>query len=78
MNDPVTLLQSALVVVGALALLLWAIPGPCKCEKCGFHVNERRMAEAHQRDLQHDYQHKTFGDCSNEGCDRNRSGRIDS
>jgi hypothetical protein len=80
-NDPVTFLQGALVLTGALTLLLWRIPGPCVCEKCAFHVNEVRMERARQRDLEHEYAHKGSGfrdtspdkyDCPDPFCDRNR------
>lgn len=71
----------ALVIVGGLTILLWALPGPCVCEKCAFHTNERRMKALRQAELNHDTEHKGFGwkpgapdriDCHDETCPRNR------
>ncbi len=59
-------LSIAVIVMGALSALLWLIPSPCKCEKCGFHVNERRMAAEADRAQRHrEYHvisHKAWGD----------------
>lgn len=82
-TDAVTVLQIALVFVGALAVILWMLPSPCSCEKCAFHVNEKRMERARQAEAQHDIQHKGFGyrdgdpdirDCRDSACSRNRNG----
>lgn len=70
----------ALAAVGALTVILWLIPGPCVCEKCAFHTNERRMAKVRQAELEHDTAHKGFGFregakdylwCDDEECPRN-------
>lgn len=69
---PVEALTYAVVMAAAASYLIWLLPGPCKCEKCGFHVNERAMARlkakedeerraADQAALQHDYWHKGAG-----------------
>lgn len=52
------LLLVALVGMFLLVVAVWAIPGPCACEKCGFHVNERRMEAVRQAELAHEYEHK--------------------
>lgn len=88
-TDAVQVLQAALVVVGALAVVLWRLPGPCVCEKCAFHTNERRMAALRREEerqahvaLAHDTEHKGFGfkegardvrDCMDEACARNKT-----
>jgi hypothetical protein len=66
------MLQIALVIVGGLAVILWAIPGPCVCTSCGFHVNERRMAAARQEELNHDYAHKHGLSCGDDDCTRGK------
>lgn len=68
----------------ALALLSLAYFGwwgkECRCDKCAYHVNERRMAALRQAELRHDLAHKGFGwkegdpdlfPCNQAGCDRN-------
>jgi hypothetical protein len=84
MTDPHLLVLSAALAVAMLgALLLYLAPGPCRCEKCGFHVNERRVAQARQKEIQHDAAHKGFGykdgdrdvyRCKDAECDRNPTG----
>jgi len=80
MHDPAILFIALLIVfVGAIAL--YRLPGPCVCEHCGFHVDQRRREAAHQAALSHDVQHKGFGythgapdrqDCQDATCKRNR------
>lgn len=41
---PVEALTYALLVAAACTYLIWLLPGPCRCEQCSYHVNERRMA----------------------------------
>lgn len=76
----IDVLSLALAIAMLGALLLYLMPGPCRCEKCGFHVNERRMAAERQRELKHDVAHKGFGyrdgdpdmyACGDEQCPRN-------
>lgn len=89
-TDAVPVLQAALIVAGALGVLLWRLPGPCACEQCGFHVNERRMAALKREEkrladiaMAHDTDHKGFGwkdgapdrfHCDDEACARNPKG----
>ncbi len=66
-------LSWALVLALALVYVYgWLDRKGCRCEKCAFHTNERRMAilkqkedferrQADQADLQHDYWHKGAG-----------------
>lgn len=61
------LLSIALVVAMAGSVLLNKLPGPCQCEKCGFHVNERRMDAERERASRHrtlhfNYPHIPWGD----------------
>jgi hypothetical protein len=71
---------SALVVflVFVLAVLAW--DRGCRCEKCLFHTNERRMEALRQAETNHDYEHKGMGfspndrdimSCHDESCPRN-------
>lgn len=78
--SPLDITHGALVLLGALILLLWAIPSPCRCDHCGFHTNERRMKALRQAELNHDYAHKGPGfedgspdiqACNDETCPRN-------
>lgn len=48
----------AAVVAAGCAVLLWRIPGECRCEKCPFHTNERNMARIAQREAVHDVMHR--------------------
>lgn len=74
------------VILGlmAAAALLWAIPTPCRCEKCGFHVNERNVERMKQIELRHEAEHRGFGDtthkpdlwdCADITCPRNKMNR---
>lgn len=84
MMTPVEALTYAVVMAAACSYLLWLLPGPCKCEKCAFHVNERRVArlakDEAQREEVHNINHKGFGygdktpdrmSCPDEQCSRN-------
>lgn len=82
--SPLDVCHLALVAVGGLVVLLWALPAPCRCEKCGFHVNERRLAALQQVETKHDYEHKgpafRNGDpdrypCADDTCPRNPPAR---
>jgi hypothetical protein len=70
--------QIAMAIAMAGAVLLWLLPSPCKCEKCGFHVNERRVrheenrAESHRN--MHSYWKYPWGD---ERCGSCRKGHAD-
>lgn len=66
---PVEALTYAVVLAAAASYLIWMLPGPCVCDKCPFHTNERRMealrkAEAEEKasladaERRHDCQHK--------------------
>jgi len=78
-----TLLRYALVGLGFLVVMVWALPGPCACQKCGFHANERRMAALRRAEARHDAQHRGFRapgmpaptadrwPCSDPTCERN-------
>jgi len=59
--EAVPVLQGALAAAGALGVLLWLVPGECRCEKCAFHANERRMAAVRRAEIEHDAAHKGFG-----------------
>lgn len=65
-------LRIMLVVMTLGTLAIGFMPGPCRCEKCAFHTNERRMENlrraeaaakyaADQSSLRHDYEHKGGG-----------------
>ena len=49
-----------IVVIMALSIVQRLIPGPCQCEKCGFHVNERRMQAEVKRKKRHQNLHDQF------------------
>lgn len=75
MSDPrvaLELLSYATLMGMCVSYLLWLLPGRCRCEKCSFHVNERRVArleadrvrvEERERQivLRHDAEHKGWG-----------------
>lgn len=80
--DP-TLVSAALVIVMGATVLLHRIPGPCQCEKCGFHVNERRMEAERKRVKSHRHLHVwldiPWGDEKCPGCRAGNEGdRLDS
>ena len=63
---------------------LWWWASRCRCGKCSFHENERRMAALKQVELRHDFMHKGIGfkdtdpdryDCPDEACVRNKTRR---
>lgn len=71
MIDP-NVLTGALIVMMLGAGLLHILPKPCTCEKCGFHVNEKRIADERARvkrhkDL-HRYLNMPWGDDRCPGC----------
>jgi hypothetical protein len=94
MMTPVEALTYAVVMAAAASYLLWLLPGPCRCDQCSFHVNERRMAKARaaeeymgQEELRHEAAHKGFGFkdsdpdkymCFTADCPRNRPRKMDS
>jgi hypothetical protein len=81
---PVEMLTYAVVAASACSYLIWKLPGPCACEKCGYHVQERKDKDAMQTIMQHDMQHKGHGygagwpdkyDCADIACKRNKTNR---
>jgi hypothetical protein len=56
-------------VIIILAALAWS--RGCRCGKCAFHINERRMADLRQQEEQHDYAHRMWDDCGTKACPRN-------
>jgi len=66
--EKVGILQMAVIFMSAFTALLWLLPAPCKCEKCAFHTNERRVAKLKRAEeieeqrakdevRRHDFQH---------------------
>jgi hypothetical protein len=47
-------------VMMAGAVMLHILPAPCKCEKCGFHVNERRVSRETERERVRVVRHRHF------------------
>lgn len=58
------------LALGALAYLRWWA-SECRCEKCGFHVNEARMKRAREADKDHSDTHRSWGKCGNPDCPDN-------
>lgn len=64
-----------LVAIPLVAAELYAATQPQYrkgCNECDAH---RRRAEEAQRDLSHDYHHRTIGDCADASCPRNIGSR---
>lgn len=51
---------TVLLLVVALAALIWAIPSPCKCDKCSHHVHERAQIKRLKIEHDHDRAHKGY------------------
>lgn len=79
-EESIPLLLWALLIVTTGAVFLWALPGECRCDKCGYHVNQRRMEKERKRELEHDRAHRGPGyersgkdiyACFDQDCPRN-------
>ena len=65
----------AVVALVVLAVLLYALPGECKCVRCEYHVVQR-VADKERRERQaHDNQHRWYGSCYDVDCPRNKGAR---
>ena len=78
---PLDITHIALVIVGTLVVVLWLLPAPCRCEHCGFHIEERRVKQVRAKEIEHDAAHKGFGydegdrdimNCTDDQCSRNK------
>jgi hypothetical protein len=67
-------LQLAICGLLICATGLYYIPGPCKCDKCSFHVNERRMKRERAAEEAHDHAHRGFGPDWKTGPDKQACG----
>ncbi len=54
------LLRVVILGLGVVVVYLALSAGPCRCVKCGYHVNEHRMSDVRRREAVHDIQHRGF------------------
>lgn len=78
----------ALLLAVSASLYLWWWAKECRCEKCAFHANERRMEAARRKDREHDAQHRGYNyltgkwdsdqyNCEDSHCSRNKERGLD-